>query len=110
MKYTMSRGRDEIILNTETGKITGNTYGMKDVIKSDLYASWNAAEKCWESDKLAETIEEYKAYLTRCYKLSAVEDTAAEENKPAYRKAFAAKVNGLCPRCHTYCCGDCRAN
>ena len=110
MKYTMSRGRDEIILNTETGKITGNTYGMKDVIKSDLYATWNAAEKCWESDKLAETIEEYKSYLTRCYKLAAIEDTAAEDNKPAYRKAFASQVNGLCPRCHTYCCGDCSAN
>ena len=53
MKYTMIRGRDEIILDTETGKITGSTYGMKDIIKSDLYASWNAAEKCWESDKLA---------------------------------------------------------
>lgn len=108
MKYTMSRGRDEIILNTETGKITGNTYGMKDVIKSDLYATWNAAEKCWESDKLAETVDEYKSYLTRCYKLSAVEDPAT--SKPAYRKDFMGKVNGLCPRCHTYCCGDCSAN
>lgn len=120
MKYTMSRGRDEIILNTETGKITGNTYGMKDIIKADLHATWNASEKCWESDKLAETIEEYKSYLTRCYKLSAVEERttsattveteAAKESKPAYRKAFAAKVNGLCPRCHTYCYGDCRLN
>lgn len=109
MKYMMSRGRDEIILNTETGKITGNTYGMKDVIKSDLYATWNAAEKCWESDKLAETVDEYKSYLTRCYKLKAIDETAAEESKPAYRKAFADKVNGLCPRCHTYCCGDCTA-
>ena len=110
MKYTMSRGRDEIILNTETGKITGSTYGMKDVIKSDLYATWNSAEKCWESDKLAETIEEYKSYLTRNYKKTTKKNTAAENNKPAYRKAFAAKVNGLCPRCHTYCCGDCSAN
>ena len=109
MKYTMSRNRDEIILDTETGKITGSTYGMKDVIKSDLYASWNAAEKCWESEKLAETVEEYKSYLTRCYKLKAIEETAAEESKPSYRKAFAAKANGLCPRCHTYCCGDCTA-
>ena len=38
------------------------------------------------------------------------EDNKTEDNKPAYRKAFAAKVNGLCPRCHTYCYGDCRLN
>ena len=47
MKYMMKRNKDTITLDTETGKITGNTYGMKDVIKSDLYATWNAAEKCW---------------------------------------------------------------
>ena len=110
MKYTMSSGRNEIILNTETGKITGDTYNMRNAIKSDLYATWNPAEKCWESDKLAETIEEYKSYLTRVYKLTAIEDTTCEDNRPAYRKAFAAKVNGLCPRCHTYCGGDCTAN
>lgn len=105
MKYTMKRNKSTITLNTETGDITGDTYGMRDVIKSDLYATWNAAAKCWHSDKLAETIEEYKAYLTRCYSLKLAEESAA---KPAYREAFAAKVNGLCPRCHTYCYGDCR--
>lgn len=119
MKYTMTAGRNQITLNTETGKITGGTYPMREVIKDTLHAKWNPAEKCWESDKLAETIEEYKSYLTRVYKLSAVEERttsvatveteAAKESKPTYRKAFAAKVNGLCPRCHTYCYGDCMA-
>lgn len=107
MKYTMNRNKDTIILNTETGDITGSTYGMKDVIKSDLYATWNPAAKCWHSDKLTETIEEYKSYLTRCYNLKACEETTADETKPNYRAAFGRKVNGLCPRCHTYCYGDC---
>lgn len=116
MKYMMKRNKDTITLDTETGKITGNTYGMKDVIKSDLYATWNAAEKCWESDKLAETVEEYKSYLTRCYSLKEVEESAeaaievketAQRSKPAYRAAVMAKINGVCPYCHTYCYGDC---
>ena len=107
MKYTMTAGRNQITLNTETGKITGGTYPMRQTIKDTFHATWNAAEKCWESDKLAETIEDKREYLTRVYKLSAVEETTA--SKPAYREAFAAKVSGLCPRCHTYCCGDCMA-
>ena len=108
MKYTMRYGKYEITLNTDTGKITGSTYNLKDVIKSKLHARWNAAEKCWENDNLADAIEEYKIFLARAYDLTAIEESV--ESKPAYRKAFAAKVNGLCPRCHTYCCGDCAAN
>lgn len=105
MKYTMKLNKNTITLNTETGDITGDTYGMRQVIKDDLYATWNPVAKCWHSDQLAATIERYKAYLTRCYFLKLAEEPAA---KPAYREAFAAKANGICPRCHTYCYGDCR--
>ncbi len=107
MKYTMKRNKDTIILNTETGNITGSTYNMKEIIKADLFATWNPAAKCWHSDKLAETIEEYKNYLTRCFDLKVYEEAATDTSKPSYRTAFARKVNGLCPRCHTYCYGDC---
>lgn len=115
MKYTMKRNKNTITLDIETGKITGSTYGMKDIIKSDLCATWNAAEKCWESDKLAETVEEYKSYLTRCYDLKEIEDDAeaketAQRSKPAYQAAVMAKINGVCPYCHTYCYGDCFSN
>jgi len=104
MKYEMSRGRSTIIIDTEAGTISGKTYEMRDVIKSDLYAKWDAANKVWRSDKLAETIEEYKEYLTRCYKLAKIE---AVETVTAHKHIH---TDGLCPICHTYCCGDCMAN
>lgn len=106
--YQMSRNGKTIILNTETGDITGDTYAMRDIIKSDLYATWNAAAKCWHNDSLKEIVAEYKSYLTRLYNLT-VAETSAPAQKTSYRKAFMAKANGLCPYCHTYCYGDCRA-
>ena len=72
MKYTMNRRNDTITLDTENGNITGGTYGMKDVIKSDLDATWNPEMKLWNSDKLAETVEKYHDYLSRCYNLKPV--------------------------------------
>lgn len=105
MIYTMSSKRDTITLNTETGDITGGTYGMKEIIKSDLYATWDAGRRVWHSDKLAETIESYKDYLTRLYKLSAVETNPSNP----IRERVVNVRNGICPRCHTYCYGDCRA-
>lgn len=71
MTYTMTYRHNEITLNTETGDITGNTYQMKQIIKDDLYATWDAARRVWHSDNLAETIEKYRDYLTRLYKLEA---------------------------------------
>lgn len=107
MLYTMSYNRNTITLNTETGDITGSTYQMRDAIKDDLYAKWNPVARVWHSDSLAETIERYRDYLTRCYSLKPVDTSAA---KPAAREAFIAKAHGLCPRCHTYCYGDCMIN
>jgi hypothetical protein len=71
MTYTMTYRHNEITLNTETGDITGNTYQIKQIIKDDLYATWDAARRVWHSDNLAETIEKYRDYLTRLYKLEA---------------------------------------
>ena len=78
MKYTMTYGRNEITLNTVTGDISGDTYGMRDVIKNDLYATWDRDRRVWHSDKLGETVKEFCAYLTRCHKLTAVEETESE--------------------------------
>lgn len=72
MKYTMTYGKNEITLDTETGDIYGSTYGMKEIIKSDLYATWDKTRKVWHSDNLANTINEFRNYLTRCYKLGAI--------------------------------------
>ena len=80
MKYTMRYRNNEIKIDTDLGVITGNTYQMRDIIKSDLYATWDAKERVWVSDNLAETINNYKEYLTRCYNLSEYSnDPAATE-------------------------------
>lgn len=79
MKYTMTTKRGSLMLDTETGDISGDTYNCKETIKSDLYATWDAARKVWHSDKLADTIAEYNDYLTRVYHLKAVEAAPATE-------------------------------
>lgn len=130
MKYTMSQNQATITLDTVTGKIYGDTYQMRAMIKEDFPgAKWNKEEKCWEYADIEGRIEEYRAYFTRCYRLTAeasevTETTEAAEtsepteapaasksSKPARpttaRDAVISRISGLCPRCGTYCYGDC---
>lgn len=120
MKYTMSRRNDTITLDTATGTITGSTYQMKDVIKDNFESCrWNSAAKCWEAPNMAARIDQIRAYLTRCYNLRevvAVEQVAeaaqsVETVRPAAkataRDVVIGRINGICPRCGTYCYGDC---
>lgn len=98
MKYTMSMKRGNLNLDTETGDISGDTYNCKETIKSDLYATWDAARKVWHSDKLADTLVEYNEYLTRVYHLKVVEaaPATAETTETAQSKetAYDELVNG----------------
>lgn len=106
MKYTMSRKGKTITLDTETGMITGNTYDMKDVIKEEFPgATWDKVSKAWHADGMAARIEDIKAYLTRCYNLTEVSEATAPTTA---REAVIRRANnGICPRCGTYCYGDC---
>ena len=105
MKYTMERRNSTIILDTATGTITGDTYKMKDVIKEEFQeAKWDKEAKAWVVSNMEERIEEIRSYLTSCYRLSEVKDT---ESYVTPRDVFINRINGLCPRCHTYCYGDC---
>lgn len=126
MKYTLSYNKSTITLDTVTGKITGDTYQMRTTIKEDFPgAKWNKEEKCWEYADIEGRINEYRDYFTRCYKLAA-EAPAAEaeadteeveapatlkESKPSKptttHDAVISRITGLCPRCGTYCYGDC---
>lgn len=127
MKYTMSQNNATITLDTVTGKICGNTYQMRAMIKEDFPgAKWNKEEKCWEYAGIESRIEEFRAYFTRCYNLAADVTEAAEApetvettDAPAIRNhskpaktatahdAVISRITGLCPRCGTYCYGDC---
>lgn len=105
MKYTMKRNKNTITLDTETGYITGNTYQMKDVIKEEFPgAAWNKDVKAWSYSDLEGRIDEFRSYLTRVYQLAEVE---TDEAPATVRDAVISRINGICPRCHTYCYGDC---
>ena len=105
MKYTMERRNSTITLDTETGSITGDTYQMRDVIKEEFPgATWNKDAKAWTVSNLSERIDEIRSYLTRCYRLSEVKSGEASATA---RDVIINRINGLCPRCHTYCYGDC---
>ena len=120
MKYTMSYNKSTITLDTVTGKITGDTYQMRTTIKGDFPgAKWNKEEKCWEYADIEGRINEYHDYFTRCYNLTAeVPEPTETTEAPAVRKnsktvattvrdAVISRISGLCPRCGTYCYGDC---
>lgn len=74
MKYTMTHKKSTITIDTKTGDIYGDTYAMKEIIKSDLYATWDNGRKVWHSNNLGDTINEFRQYLARCYNLVAIED------------------------------------
>ena len=110
MTYKMSYGKSTIKIDVSTGKITGDTYQMRSCIKEEFpSAKWNPQEKCWICQNAEERIEEIRDYLTRCYKLAVdieEEGIVAEETT---KKISTYRLSRPCPRCGTYCYGDCRA-
>ena len=105
MKYTMERRNNTIIIDTTAGSITGDTYQMRDVIKDEFPgAKWNKELRAWTADNMSERIDEFREYLTRCYRLREAEVNVAPVTT---RDAVIGRINGVCPRCGTYCYGDC---
>jgi len=80
------------------GKISGDTYPIKDYIKSYLGGKWDAASKSWIVDtaKVQDLIDR---------KAIGVNDAPVT---PVAKKQ--SRGNGWCNKCHTYCYGDCTAN
>ena len=62
-------GYDNIIVNTETGGISGKTYPAKDWIKRSFEAKWNKEDKVWMADpelikeELTKNAHYYKKYI-----------------------------------------------
>lgn len=123
MRAHMAKAYPCITLDTETGTITGNTYDMRAMIKEDFPgAQWDKAAKCWRYADIEGRINEFRDYFRRCYFLAEltpaeaepveveppVTGKAAAPSKPATaHDAVVARITGLCPRCGTYCYGDC---
>lgn len=78
--------------------LSGNTYPVKEYIKSYLGGKWDGNKKAWVVD-----IEKVNSLITRGGQIS-IDDTPA----PAPKKSTG--VSGWCNKCHSYCYGDCTAN
>lgn len=83
-----------IKVNQNGNEISGNTFLVKEYIKAHLAGKWNSGRRAWTIDtaKLQDLIEKGCIY--------------ASDEKPAEHKQH----NGVCPKCGTYCYGDCSAH
>lgn len=75
--------------------LTGDTYPIKQWIKEYLCGKWDAERKGWIVD-----LGQIKMWTGTCIQI----DETAVETKRAERH-----ISELCPKCHTYCYGDCEA-
>lgn len=76
--------------------MTGDTYPVKQWIKTYLNGKWDAERKGWIVD-----LGQVKTWTGTCIQ---IDNTPATETIKISRN-----INGICPRCHTYCYGDCTA-
>lgn len=85
-------------LQINGNQITGNTFVAKDWIKAYLSGKWNKETGSWiiDTEKFDKFVISGVIYIDSN---TAQETTASKHNH-----------NGICPRCHTYCDGDCAAN
>ena len=85
---------------TDDGILTGDTYQYRDIIKAHWGGEWDAAGKFWRVDTSAviNTINAKKICKLTVLQITerAETHTHGHDNKP-------------CPRCGTYCYGDCRS-
>lgn len=109
MIYTMTSRKFTIILDTVSGKISGDTYQMRDMIKEDFPgAKWNKDEKCWEYSDIEGRINEYRDYFSRCYKLAAEAadifeaDAWYDPDAAAWIVPVNLEDDDLSPRCGEY--------
>lgn len=80
--------------------ITGDTYPIKSWIKEYLNGKWDAEARGWRVDP-----KQVEAFTGKIYGIMPVSNTS-EQAQATEEKAY----NGLCPKCHTYCYGDCTAH
>ena len=80
-------GYDNIIVNTETGAISGKTYPAKDWIKRNFEAKWNKEEKVWMTDpelikeELTKNAHYYEKYIVSEDEPEEIEEEVKEEAK-----------------------------
>ena len=88
-------GYDNIIVNTETGVISGKTYPAKDWIKRNFEAKWNKEDKVWMADpelikeELTKNAHYYKKYIVSEDEPEQVEEEVKEESVEEVKESSA---------------------
>ena len=80
-------------LNLNNNELTGDTYQVKNFIKTQLQGKWNADKKAWVVN-----VSEVEYWIEKG--AITVHDAPMTSSKT---------TNGICPICKTYCYGDCKA-
>lgn len=83
-------GYDNIIVNTETGVISGKTYPAKDWIKRSFEAKWNKEDKVWMADP--ELIKEELTKNAHYYKKYIVSEDEPEEVEEEVKEGSVEEV------------------
>lgn len=102
------RTRKENKMQLNGNILTGDTYPVKDYIKSKLGGKWNASSKSWTVD-----VALVNKWLDKGGTIYTDKDA---DSAPAHtsnnRDGFIVRkgVDGWCNKCHSYCYGDCEAN
>ena len=93
-------GYDNIIVNTETGVISGKTYPAKDWIKRNFEAKWNKEDKVWMADpelikeELTKNAHYYEKYIVSEDEPEEVEEEAKEESAEEVKEKSAEESKG----------------
>lgn len=80
--------------------ITGDTYPVKDWLKTYCKGKWDKDNKGWIVD-----LDELNKHISRGNSIALRID---ESPKPS-RATGTAATSGWCNLCHSYCWGDCQA-
>ncbi len=82
-------------------EITGDTYPVKQWIKTYLNGKWDADKKAWIVD-----LGQVETWTGTCIQ---IDNTPAPVAHVTRRAIGDASTNGWCDKCHSYCWGDCSA-
>lgn len=91
-------GYDNIIVNTETGVISGKTYPAKDWIKRNFEAKWNKEDKVWMADpelikeELTKNAHYYEKYIVSEDEPEQVEEEVKEGSVEEVKENSAEEV------------------
>jgi hypothetical protein len=80
-------------------RLSGDTYPIRQWIKTYLNGKWDANSKSWIVD-----LGLVATWTGTCIR---VDDNPVAAKQTGYNKS---DYNGICPRCHTYCDGDCTSH